>query len=918
MKEYTGRYFWNVSGEVPSEEQRLADVAGTTVIQEPDPKLQSDSWRKEKGWIIRVHHAPRLALFSPLRATLCPVSEDKLTGRRKTIIQPLVPGASETVLEDDYRETAEPHRLLQDRWTGETHFEIAKEDDKPVRAAKKQKMNVQDEASPGEGASQVGTEEQHAGLFPRTELQSALHDIGPNTVDGVPAEVPGSRSMSSNACPVEDCVLPGGHDGPHLDSRNQRFQWNAYTGKMPLADESTSSESSSDEASEEEMIPDEEQKSRQSRKRTAQDTSGEREVLGFWTEIDIKPKDVQWLANHPHRATAWFSRKMQEKGKEKSWNQLTMAEKEAFDEAQAKELAQVLQSKALRSLTSQERDNLDASKVMGMRWVLTTKSTGAAKARLVVLGYQAHNITTVQSASPTMNRLSRNMLLALCANLGLAIRAGDATSAFLQADQNLEHQELHVWAPSELAVLFGAPPENPIIPLKVCRAFYGLVHAPRAWFDHLAKTLQRIGYQQLQSDKCLFILTDPATGEVVSILGMHVDDLLVGGRNGHPLFEQCFKALNEAYRWGKWEDKDFTFTGCRVRQDDKMNIYVDQEEYTNKWMDEIPISKERMHQSKSRATPQEVSDLRGAVGTVAWRASQTGPLYLADAGLLLSEIPFATVETITKANKLVREMKRDAGQRLVFHSWGRPWREIAVVAWADASQKNRPDSSSTMRIVVGLAPMEVLQGEEVGVSLVSWKSSKCPRQVLGSNGAEVQAVTEGEDMVFHTRALWCEMHGLRIQRHGIYSMVKANSHGAVVMDTRGIFDAATRNVSALHGLRSSRSGYELTVAVAQALQIGTQFRWVHGGVQLGDSLTKWNSRKVLMQFLAKGSRWVLVHDPSFESGRKVRKREIEKLIKERQDQFILAVKKMAQECRWPFDPESDEHLRSMGDACSEV
>ena len=157
-------------------------------------------------------------------------------------------------------------------------------------------------------------------------------------------------------------------------------------------------------------------------------------------------------------------------------------------------------------------------------------------------------------------------------------------------------------------------------------------------------------------------------------------------------------------------------------------------------------------------------------------------------------------------------MKGEANQSLIFHPWNEPWQNIAVLAWADAGQKNRPDSSSAMGIVGGPAPAGILHGEEHGVSLIHWRSSKTPRQVLGSNGAEVQAVTEAEDFVFHTRAMWCELHGQTFEKkEDLYGMVKTMSQGAVIMD-RGIFDAATRNVSSLHGLRSSRAGYELTIS----------------------------------------------------------------------------------------------------------
>ena len=83
-------------------------------------------------------------------------------------------------------------------------------------------------------------------------------------------------------------------------------------------------------------------------------------------------------------------------------------------------------------------------------------------------------------------------------------------------------------------------------------------------------------------------------------------------------------------------------------------------------------------------------------------------------------------------------------------------------------------------------------------------------------------------------------------------MVCDNTMGIIVMDTRGIFDAMTRNVSSLHGLRSSRAGYELTLGVQQALKIKTGFRWVNGLAMLADCLTKSSERKIFLQFLAEG------------------------------------------------------------------
>lgn len=160
-----------------------------------------------------------------------------------------------------------------------------------------------------------------------------------------------------------------------------------------------------------------------------------------------------------------------------------------------------------------------------------------------------------------------------------------------------------------------------------------------------------------------------------------MDDLLVGYDLQSEEAVQCHQKLVEAYRWGKWQENEFSFTGCQVKQMSDHTISISQENYTNEFINEIPISKERQRSPKSAATPEEVSQLRGAIGTMAWRASQTSPHYQADAGLLLSEIPYATVDTILKVNKVIREMKRDSKQKLIFPSWNLPLQDLCVVGW---------------------------------------------------------------------------------------------------------------------------------------------------------------------------------------------------------------------------------------------
>ena len=369
------------------------------------------------------------------------------------------------------------------------------------------------------------------------------------------------------------------------------------TGRIPVEEGAEETSSSSSSSSSEELVPETPKPERATRSRDRSRSRTGRDDAVHKLEIELDAKDVNYLASHPRKAAIWLSKKMEQKGKEKLWSQMTLEEKEKFDGAQAKELSNVLTAGALRSLTRQEELALDKKSVMQMRWVLTVKSDGSPKARLVALGFQAPNLTRVETSAPTMSRLGRYLLLSLCANFKFLLKSGDVTSAFLQASQSLEEENLHVWAPAQLATLFGADPHEPSKVLKVCKAFYGLVHAPRVWYERVCQTLLSHGWTQLRSDKCVFVLLE---GEMLrGVAGIHVDDFLIGGDPQEVTFAAAEKALLAAYRWGKWEERSFEFAGTNISQEADCTIVVSQTDYVTKWLQEVEVSKERAQQLKS-------------------------------------------------------------------------------------------------------------------------------------------------------------------------------------------------------------------------------------------------------------------------------------------------------------------------------
>ena len=89
----------------------------------------------------------------------------------------------------------------------------------------------------------------------------------------------------------------------------------------------------------------------------------------------------------------------------------------------------------------------------------------------------------------------KNVDMTICANKRFKLRAGDVTAAFLQTSESLEDLDLTVWAPAELAVAFGANPENPVMPLRISKAFYGLVQSPRCWYNDVSSKMKRQGWK---------------------------------------------------------------------------------------------------------------------------------------------------------------------------------------------------------------------------------------------------------------------------------------------------------------------------------------------------------------------------------------------------------------------------------------
>ena len=93
-----------------------------------------------------------------------------------------------------------------------------------------------------------------------------------------------------------------------------------------------------------------------------------------------------------------------------------------------------------------------------------------------------------------MSRLSRQLLLNMVAVKKWELICGDVKSAFLQAKSPQEARGVFAAPVEELSAALQLRPGQCVQLLKSC---YGLVSAPREWYDDVHRTLSSLGAERL-------------------------------------------------------------------------------------------------------------------------------------------------------------------------------------------------------------------------------------------------------------------------------------------------------------------------------------------------------------------------------------------------------------------------------------
>ena len=444
------------------------------------------------------------------------------------------------------------------------------------------------------------------------------------------------------------------------------------------------------------------------------------------------------------------------------------------------------------------------------RWVFSEaddESKGTKlKARLCMRGDTELDAENIRADSPTTQKDTLKLALAIAANENFELVSADIKSAFLQG-QTLDRN------------VFVVPPLEANVDgvlWKLEKAAYGLVDGSRLFYLKLKSKLELLGMREVSGEPGLF--TMHKDDNLVGLICSHVDDLFIGGNEYFKA--NVVKKLFAQFKFSKVEEKKFKYLGCEVEKHENGNITLNQNEYIEKIKEvEVPS---RRNSSKTDETERRI--IRRVVGELLWVSLMTRPDLCFEVNCLSSNIEDSTIKELKDAKRLVEKAKLEP-LSLTFTRIG-PKEHIRIKIYTDASFNNqdRKLKSTEGRVLV----LENSKSSKCNV--FSWKTKRISRVCRSVKAAETRALENGLDDAVHFARMV----------HEIYSGVVDLKHPKQIevnalTDNKGLFENLNNTRQCEEKLL--RNSVALIKQMVENKEV-KNIEWVETSEMLADTLTK--------------------------------------------------------------------------------
>jgi hypothetical protein len=568
----------------------------------------------------------------------------------------------------------------------------------------------------------------------------------------------------------------------------------------------------------------------------------------FALSIDLTDTDVhRWASAEKPEEMAWVASVGKRARAEVCVKDLTWDEKLQFEKAKDAELNCWIQTSALKPIL---RRQLNPEQILKSRWILTwknlheedsSKPQRKAKARLVVLGFQDPKLCEVARDSPTLTREGRHSVLQTIASHSWELASFDIKTAFLRG-QSSKDNPLAMEPPVELRKKLDLTQD------QVCALVgnaYGRVDAPLLFYKEFSNQLYKLQFTRHPLEPCVFMLESFKAGQrtLHGIIGSHVDDGICGGDQ---YFYKQLELLKKSLPFGSFKQRKFVFTGIQLEQLPDYSIMASQEDYV-KSIPAIDIGKHRRQTPDASVSEEELSKLRGVIGSLQYAVTHTRPDMAAKLGEVQIQIAKATVQTLLLANKVLRETQENSQVKICFRHI--PVHQLTHVSFGDASFASAKQLSSFQGTIICATNPDLDKNMKAPISPLSWISKKISRVVRSTLSAEAFSMSNGVDRLGWMRLLWGTINIDKFDWRNPSKGFQQLPVATIVTDCKSLYDLVSR--TAMPSCEEFRTTLEVLL-IRGRCQEHCHFRWIPTALQVADALTKPMDPILLRQVLSSG------------------------------------------------------------------
>ncbi|CEJ95277.1 Putative Polyprotein [[Torrubiella] hemipterigena] len=462
----------------------------------------------------------------------------------------------------------------------------------------------------------------------------------------------------------------------------------------------------------------------------------------------------------------------------------------------------------------------DGIRVFGSRMVREIKGKGTPrpyeKSRLVIRGYNDEGKALILTQSPTIQRASQRLLVAIAPSLtkrGIFLWLRDITQAYAQSTTPLQRTIL-AKLPDQIRDKY---PTGTI--MRVIKPLYGIPEAGTHWWATYSRHhLDKLGMVMSTFDPCLLISNTDKFG----VIGMQTDDTLgLSDRGFYDLEDEELKKANFAAKPREilGIENPLTFNGCRLHVDVDGVITMVQKGQAQK----LGIPSDNQGYVEQRA--------RGA-----YLASICQPEASFDLSVAAQHKEPGKDDFRRLASRLKWQMEnKERGLRFV----PLELEKAKLYVFVDGSFANNKDLSSQLGYVVMIGTEKQTSENrcEITGNIVTYSSTKSKRVTRSALASELYSMVQGADVGY---ALNSTLEIITKQL-GIPKIPMI-----LCTDSFSLYEClvklgTTKEKRLMIDIMALRQSYERREA--------NEVRWIHGNDNPADAMTKASPNQALRNLI---------------------------------------------------------------------